>query len=62
MKNMHTNTSHKMSRRQADVGTDKHAAQLHRLISEEFIGGIILQTTLDALNEIVNPWQSLGHV
>lgn len=45
-----------MSQWQADVGTDKHVAQLHRLISEEFIGAIILQTTLDALNEIVNPW------
>ena len=50
---MHTD---KMSQWRADVGMDKHVAQLYRLISEEFIGAIILQTTLDALNEIVNPW------
>lgn len=36
--------------------TDEHVPYLLRLISEEFIGGIILQTTLGALNEIVNPW------
>lgn len=36
--------------------SDKRVVQQHRLISEEFIGGIILQTTLVGLNEIVNPW------
>lgn len=37
-------------------GGGQKVAQLHRLIFEQSIGGIILQTTLDALKEIVNPW------
>lgn len=53
---MHTTSQIKYHNDRQMLGADKHVAQLLRLISEEFIGGIILQTTLDALNEIVNPW------
>lgn len=32
-----------------------------KLISAECIGAFILPTTLDDLNETINPWQHVGH-